>query len=136
MKAINIEPGKATLGVIFDPVSHTLEFSGSSYPSNPVVFFEPLVNWIKAYLAQENGQLITLVFKLKYFNTSSSHFLFKILELFSDPGNNAQKYKIVYYHENGDDDSLDSWRSLIYDLDLKYKIITFDNHADNTHIKL
>lgn len=136
MKAINIEPGKATLGVVFDPVSHVLEFSGSSYPSNPVVFFDPLVSWIKEYLAQDNDHLITLVFKLKYFNTSSSNFLFKILELFSDLDKNSKKYEIIYYHENGDDDSLDSWRSLIYDLDLKYKIITFDNHADNTHIKL
>lgn len=131
MQELKIEPGKTTLGVQYDPVNHVLEFSGSSYPSNPAVFFNPLIDWVKNYISSDHNKLITLVFKLKYFNTSSSHFLFKVLEMFSDLDDHKNRFKILYYHETGDDDSLDSWKSLIYDLDLKYEIIPYERTTEN-----
>ncbi len=122
MQKLKIEPTKDTLGIHFDPFEKFLEFRGLSYPSNPKIFFEPLIDWVQDYLSYAGKENLTLYFRIKYFNTSSSTYLFKILELLVPVYEKNKNVKIIWYNNN-DDDSLESWMSLMYDIDLPFEIV-------------
>ncbi len=123
LEILNIEPTKTTLGVRFNPQTNVLEFVGTSYPTNPITFFQPIIEWVRNYLAQEQVPDIILEFRLKYFNTSSSTCVFKMLELFDAAYKQHKNVKVIWYYMNDDEDSLESWKSLFSDLDLPYHII-------------
>lgn len=123
MYKLVIPPTKTTLGISFDPQNHILEFSGSSYPSNPIDFFDPLIDWVASYLSETKEQAIQVCFKIYYFNTTSSNYLFRILELLNEHNAKFQNIKLQWYNLDQDDDSLDYWKSLMHNLDLPYEII-------------
>jgi hypothetical protein len=123
MKKLEIESTKDTLGICFDPILHTLEFRGVSYPSNPITFFQPLIDWVEIYLHTIEKTKVTLHFYISYFNTSSSAYLFRILELFDNAHKMYGNVNIFWHNETEDDDALDSWKSLMNDLDLPFKLV-------------
>lgn len=122
MQKLKIEPTKDTLEINFDPSQNILEFSGVSYPSNPKTFFEPLIDWVEEYLLFAEKEIISLHFKITYFNTSTSTYLFKILELFVPVYEKSKNVKIIWQYDD-DEDSLESWKSLMFDIDLPFEIV-------------
>ncbi|MES2388982.1 MAG: DUF1987 domain-containing protein, partial [Bacteroidota bacterium] len=75
MEKFVIESTPTTPKVYFDPVEGFFEISGKSLPENTYDFFQPIQDWADLYITRPAPQT-TLVFKLEYFNTSStSHFL-------------------------------------------------------------
>jgi hypothetical protein len=122
MQKLKIDATKDTLKIDFDPSQNILEFSGVSYPSNPKTFFEPLIDWVEEYLLFAGKETITLHFRINYFNTSSSTYLFKILELLVPVYQKSKNVMIFWYYDD-DEDSLDSWKSLMFDIDLPFEIV-------------
>jgi hypothetical protein len=123
MEKLEIAPTKSTLGITFDPDNHHLQFSGHSYPSNPITFFQPLIDWVENYLLFNEKENITLDFRITYFNTSSSAFIYRILELFNAIQLKHNNVKIIWHYMNDDDDSLESWKGIIADLDLTFELV-------------
>jgi len=83
------------------------EFSGLSYPWDPVSFYVPVINWIKQYTT-EQAKPITFNMKMEGFNTTSGAKLmeiFRILEQY-----NAQEGKVIihWFYEEDDDDMLEA----------------------------
>jgi len=126
MQKLKIEPTKDTLGISFDPSKNILEFFGVSYPSDPKTFFEPIIHWVKEYLLFAGKERITLHFKMNYFNTSSSTYLFKILELLVPVSEKNKNIRIIWYYDD-DEDSLESWKSLMFDINLPFEIVRKKN---------
>jgi hypothetical protein len=88
--------------------SGELKLEGSSFPENPVDFYEPLVNWIND-LKKELPGTITMTIKLEYFNTASSKlilYMFKSLE--SIHLSKASAVKILWLYNKIDTDMLES----------------------------
>jgi hypothetical protein len=85
-----------------------LRLEGSSFPENPVDFYEPLVNWINE-LKTQIPPTITMTIRLEYFNTASSKlilYLFKSLE--SIHTSKVSSVKIVWLYNKVDQDMLES----------------------------
>ncbi len=122
MQKLEIEPTKTTLGISFDPNKHLLEFYGKSYPTNPVTFFQPLINWVEKYLLFYPSENTKLLFRMEYFNTSSSTFLYKMLEMFDVHHQKFSNVEIIFECSDKEDDVIDSWKSLLEDLDLPCEI--------------
>lgn len=122
MQKLELSPTRTTLGINFDPEANILEFYGHSYPTNPVTFFQPLIDWVEEYIATYPEKPTKLVFKMEYFNTSSSTFIYKILEVMDVHNQHYHNVQLVFQCEDNEDDVLDSWKSLIRDLDLPCEI--------------
>jgi len=103
MEKIVLLPTPTTPKVVFDAETGLLEISGKSLPENSIDFFQPLHTWLDSYIADPN-EVTNLVFKLEYFNTSStSHFLkiIKKVEKLFDMGKNAG---VLWYYDYEDED--------------------------------
>jgi hypothetical protein len=103
MERIEIEPTATTPRIIFRPDEGYFEISGKSLPENSFDFYKPLLDFMEAY-AENPMASTTLVFKLQYFNTSStSHFLrmIKKFERITEDGGSA---KVLWYYDFEDED--------------------------------
>lgn len=123
MQKLIIPPTKATFGINFDPAKNVFEISGNSFPPNAMEFYEPIVNWVKTYLTNDVQDPITIDFRVNYYNTSSSKYIFRILELFHEHNSEAHNVKINWYSYDDEDELYEDWCSLIQDLDLPHEFI-------------
>jgi hypothetical protein len=100
MEGLYIAPGISTPEIIFEPEKKQLNFIGQSYPADTHEFYKPMFDWVEKFLqGDESKDGLNLIFKLKYYNTSSSKQfakLFKILEE-SSIGNAVKVY--WFYHD-------------------------------------
>ncbi len=103
MERIEIEPTSTTPRIVFRPEEGYFEVSGKSLPENSFEFYKPLLDFMEAYA--ENPQPSTsLVFKLQYFNTSStSHFL-RMIKKFEKILADRNDAKVLWYHDLDDED--------------------------------
>lgn len=122
MDNIIISPNKSTFGIHFNFEKGLLEFSGTSYPDNAADFFEPLCDWVKKLIANSK-KTITVNFKINYFNTSSSKYIFLILELLSTYYKTNSNVVINWYFFDGEEDMLEAWKEIVDELSLPYNII-------------
>jgi len=100
-----------------------LKITGRALPEDASTFFRPLLDWLRAFSADE----VNIEFNLDYFNTSVSKQIldmFKIIE-----GNPANKViKIKWMYEDGDDEMLESGE--IYSEMLKRFQFTYHKYAE------
>jgi hypothetical protein len=127
MQKLYIPATKTTFAINFDPDLNLLEFIGKSYPSNALEFFNPLLNWVDNYLSQAGEETISISFKVSYFNTSSSKYIFEILELFNTYHNEKGNVKVLWHYFEDEDDVLDAWKELAMELDIPYEVIAVEN---------
>jgi len=104
MERIEIEPTSTTPRINFRPEEGYFEIAGKSLPENSFEFYKPLLDFMEAY-AESPVKNTSLVFKLQYFNTSStSHFLrmIKKFERITVDGNLA----VVHWFYDEDDEDM------------------------------
>jgi predicted membrane GTPase involved in stress response len=98
-----------------------LQFSGDSYPENAADFFQPLLQWVNNYVRVPHEQT-TVEFRLKYFNTSSSRYIFQIMEILHGYQARGNAVKVVWKSQGQDDDMLDTWREIMDELEMPYAV--------------
>ncbi len=125
-KKLIISPTKGTFGINFDPAKNVFEIKGNSFPPNALEFYEPLIDWVKEFLSGDVKDPVLIKFKVNYYNTSSSKYIYKILELFNEHNEKTQNVKLKWYSSDDDDELFDDWKSLIQDLDLPYEFISLE----------
>jgi len=82
------------------------EFKGESYVEDTWGFYEPILNWIAEYIRLVQGRL-DVVFKLHYYNTSSSKLIQNILKIIKDYSLQQEDIKITWYYDPDDDSTLE-----------------------------
>lgn len=85
-------------GITLDKKSGTFLFEGTLIPENASDFFQPIHKWVDEYLANPN-QETKIVFKMDYFNTSSSKSLLDLLSNFKKLTKNNDLIINWYYNE-------------------------------------
>lgn len=105
MENILIKAKEYTPKVILDQKTGLIEIEGQSFPENSTAFYQPIIEWIKEYIAEPNHKT-NLNICFSYFNTSSAKKLNEIISLIVKikelhPDN---KLYINWYYEKGDDD--------------------------------
>lgn len=121
MENLIINPTKTTFGIYFNSDSGALDISGTSYPDNAIEFFKPILDWVKEF-TETKSEPVLIQFKVNYYNTSSSKYLFKMLEMVENYRSKGNKVDIIWHYYEGEEDMLDTWKELIEELDLPYKI--------------
>jgi hypothetical protein len=118
---LNIAATPTSFGIEFLFKEGLLRFSGNSYPENAVDFFQPLLNWVEDYLQVPRQQ--TLVeYRVNYFNTSSSKYLFQIMELINAFHQKGNTVNVVWVSNEENDEMLETWREIMGELEMEYAV--------------
>src|SRR5688572_10312649 len=99
MEILNLEGTADTPKIILDKGRSIFEISGRSLPEDSADFYKPVLEWIEAYTREPNP-VTEFVFKLEYFNTSSSKLILDILSALEAIGG----MKIEWCYPEDDED--------------------------------
>ncbi|MEN8121545.1 MAG: DUF1987 domain-containing protein [Bacteroidota bacterium] len=103
MKNLNIDDDlENEPKVLFNAKNGICTISGHCYPEDAHLFFERLSNWFKEYFEQVKGP-ISFIIKLKYFNTSSSRSLFRLLTLLKGYQDDGGEVEVAWHYDEGDE---------------------------------
>ncbi len=121
---IMLESTKVTPAITMLIEEGLVEIAGESYPENSVEFYQPIFDWLDAYIAEEKRYL-TVNFKLTYFNTSSSKCLMDILDTLQSYHNVSEQVEVNWYYQEEDEDMLESGTEFAEDLDMTFKLVAY-----------
>jgi hypothetical protein len=121
----HIEATTSTPDVLFDETLGTLEFSGQSYPEDSLPFYSRIQTGIEDYLQRTDGPL-TLIFKLDYFNTSSSKCLLNLFESMEKHHSQKGNIQVKWYYKPDDEDMHDSGIDFSLDVMLPFEFIELE----------
>ncbi|TAE73020.1 MAG: DUF1987 domain-containing protein [Bacteroidetes bacterium] len=105
MENLFIPETNRTPNVRLDSKNGTLEFSGHRcMPETSMIFFAPVNDWINKYIKTTTNKKTEIIFRLEYYNTSSSKSfidIFKALEKLSIDG---KQVILKWFYEEKDED--------------------------------
>jgi hypothetical protein len=90
-----------------------LLLKGISVPENVSNFYLPLIAWIQE-LEKTQPREVTLVFEIEYINTASTRVFIDLVKKVMSLKNDKCSSKIVWRHEEEDEDNLDLGKDLEY----------------------
>lgn len=120
MKPLSIEATTTTPQVLLDASKGVFEISGRSVADDPSEVYLPLMQWINAYSKQPNNTTL-FVFKLEYFNTSSSKALLDTLSALSFIKNT----RIVWYYHEDDEDMKEAGEEFFELINIPFEFKTY-----------
>ena len=103
MERISLEATATTPRVTFDGESGYFEITGKSLPENSFEFYKPLLEWMDQY-AEAPQIESTLVFKLEYFNTSSTAHFLRIIKKLEKVYKDGHTVVVQWYFDEEDED--------------------------------
>jgi hypothetical protein len=106
MDPLIIEKTRTKPNIIFDKANGIFEIKGKSLPENAEEFYNPIIEWLKAYLENPNPSTM-LVFEMEYVNSSSSKKIYEIIEMLETPAKNGIDVKVNWRYLEEDDDTLE-----------------------------
>jgi hypothetical protein len=96
-----------------------LVFEGRFMPENTKEYFQPILDWVDAYLSSDWGKA-EIVFKLDYFNTSFSKKILDLLTIFEEAGTSSKPVTVKWFTKKGDTDLQDAGKGYAEMSDLKF----------------
>ncbi|MDM8551838.1 DUF1987 domain-containing protein [Desulfobacterales bacterium HSG2] len=108
MDNLLIKPTKYTPLIKFDSDRHVLEIKGESYPDNIFEFYEPVLDWVKAYLKElSENQMVTVVIELIYYNSNSAKILTNFFDMLQNAVIQEKNIVIHWYYDKENDMALE-----------------------------
>lgn len=103
LKALLLEAGNRSPGVVFEPSSGAFVLEGRSIPENALELYAPVLNWTREYV-RNPAEHTHLEFKLSYFNSSSTEHLLELFNLLKTVEASGKKFSCRWYREADDED--------------------------------
>jgi hypothetical protein len=75
-----------------------LTMAGDSYPENPFEFFQPIIDWVDGFLADDNGPL-SLDLALVYLNTSSIRAMMDIFDRLEEAHRGGRRISVNWSYD-------------------------------------
>ena len=125
MDIINIKATASTPCINFNAETGELSISGRSIHENPVIFYQPLIDWLDHYIA-EPASHTNLHLNLDYSNTSSSKWIFAILKKLKSIRNNGHSAAIIWKYHIDDEDMLQNGQIYSEVLEMPFEFIEQD----------
>ncbi len=119
MESLNIKGGNDTPQVICN-VEGEFIMTGRSLPENPIKLFEPIFDWATNY----DKDTILMIFKLEYFNTSSSKHIFNVIKKFVE-NPLVTDIHIKWYYEEGDYDNKETGEHFSHLFKIPFEFIEY-----------
>lgn len=126
MQSLEIKASTETPEVRFNKDTGVLHISGRSLPEDAFSFYQPIIDWVEAFLKINPLQKVELNFDLDYFNSSSGRYLLELLSIFeskSKPG----MARIKWYAEEDDELMVEKGNELKSLIKLPFEVITTES---------
>ena len=126
METLKIEPYLQTPEIDFDPTSGKMLLSGKSYPADAIEFYQPIIEWSRAYVKQTSQETV-LTCEIEYLNSASQKQLVELIMAFKPLYDKAKNFSVVWKYEEGDDDILSVGELVEHELEIpfSYQEVTF-----------
>jgi hypothetical protein len=108
MENLHIEATKYTPAITLDAQKGFLSFSGKSYPENTFDFYQPTLEWVTAYFAQENLEKTVLEMDIIYFNSSSSKLFFDLFDIFEEAHESGKEIIVRWLYDVENENALEA----------------------------
>ena len=96
-------PGSSSSPVIHaDWQAGCLSMQGDSYPENSFELYQPVADWVQAYLEQETRPL-RFEFELLYLNTSSIRVIMDLLDLAEEHHQQGRAISLCWRYDAGNE---------------------------------
>ena len=102
MNELKITATNSSPEVTLDIENNVFEINGESRPEDAYSFYKPILNWLKELKNLNIDKNIVFKFDLVYFNSTSTKFLYNIIELLKQI-NELSTSIIVEWHYNEKD---------------------------------
>ena len=79
----------------------TIEISGRSIPENAMKIYRPVIDWIDEYLVNPKPKT-EIVFRLSFFNTSTSKYLMELLKRFEEIKRQGFDVQVCWFYDDED----------------------------------
>lgn len=118
MKSLSVEGTKTTPAILLDKAKSKFEISGKSSIEDTSEFYQPVLDWIKAYLEDPNPTT-DFIFKLAYFNSSSTKFILSVLSVLED----IDDAKVIWCYHKDDANMKEAGEELseLVDIEFEFK---------------
>lgn len=110
--------------IILDKEQNRLEFHGKSLPEDSNEFYNPIIDWFKKYVVSPNRETVVL-FKLDYFNSSSSKKLLDIFYVLNEIHRQKKVILIHWYYRSDDDDMRESGETFSELVPIPFKLTPY-----------
>ena len=122
MELLEIEGTNITPSIKFDAESGVLDLKGRSIPENSLEFYQPIYNWLDAYVESPQEKTVVNV-HLDYFNTSSSKCILDILKRVDKLDENGKDVLVKWYYDENDEDMMESGEDYMDLLEAPFELI-------------
>lgn len=109
MENILLEASDNSPKVIMDRERALIEFEGKSYPENTFAFYRPITEWLKRYFKHynDNQTVMTINFKLLYFNSATTQIIFEILDIIEEA--QCENIEINWFYQEANHNGLEDY---------------------------
>lgn len=122
MDKLEIEGDFKNPSVLFDGNEGNLRIEGKSIPERTGEFYQPLLDWLDEYFAEDHP-VTTLNLNLEYCNSSSTRYILNILEKVEAYFKKGNKVVVNWHYEEDDEDMRDLGQSYQESLELDIELI-------------
>ncbi len=123
MEPLVLEPSNLTPSINFNAAEGKLELKGRSIPENSIEFYQPVYDWLDAYVASPQSKTIVHV-QFDYFNTSSSKCILDILKKIDKIDDNGNDVLIKWYYDENDEDMMEAGEDYSDLLEAPFELIS------------
>jgi len=108
--------------VVFDPDKDLFILEGMSMPEETTRFYSVLINWLTNYSKSPNS-FTKFIFKIYYYNSSSSIEFVKILKILDKINKTDNKVKVIWYYNSLDETIIEDGEEFkkYFDLEIELK---------------
>ena len=125
MDALKIAQSDDSPEILLDQEEGRFEISGKSLPEDVVDFYQPVLDWLKAY--QKNPNTTTeLQLKLIYFNTASSKMILDILMILEEMVEEGKQVLVKWLSLNSDEDMQEAGQEYDEMVEVPFEHLTYE----------
>ena len=133
MEKLIIEPTANSPRIVLDPDARNFEFSGESRPENVRKFYLPILEWLEAYIAEQNkledgkrSSGLVCQFNFEYFNSTSAKYILDIFKSLNTINALGINLEIKWLYEQDDEDMLEVGQEMSRMSKLSFDYVTSD----------
>ncbi|GBF34721.1 Fe-S oxidoreductase [Desulfocucumis palustris] len=126
MEKLIIEKTKSSPYIFFNPEERLLKIYGESFPENAAKFYAPVLDWVKDYLEQLDGQEVNVEMEIIYFNSSTSKVFMNFFQMLDDAAAEGNKITINWRCHEENEAAIECGEEFMEDLEnVPFNIMVF-----------
>lgn len=129
MEPLLIEQTDSNPGIHFNKEAGKFEIKGTSFPEDSRVFYTPVMKWLNAYELNPNDFTL-FIFKMDYFNSSSSLMILEILHSLDRIFQSGKKVKVYWFYLSNDIDMLDAGKEYATMVSVPFTFESIEEESD------